>query len=177
MPVDKFGRSITTHSTGGGSSPHLLSSYRHGFILTGDGNIDVENLKMCNVKDPTDKFDCANKQYVDNADINLMGKINTIEALNYANKQYVDTSHANLLKKITAMRKIIQDNRKFVYEFKDLNVANMQYVNDAISKVKDDFSTVLNKYSEQSGIQLTDFDAKIKRLKENLRNEFTNTIK
>lgn len=77
MSLDKFGRTIVLSSNS--SSSHLLSPYRHGFIFTIDGNIDVENLKLCNIKDPTEVYDCANKRYVDTVNENLFKKVDTIK--------------------------------------------------------------------------------------------------
>lgn len=64
MPLDKFGRSS--------SSTTLLSSrLRYGGHIGGkikhttDGDIDAENLKICNVKEPTADGDASNKHYVD----------------------------------------------------------------------------------------------------------------
>lgn len=77
MSLDKFGRTIALSSKS--SSSHLLPPYRHGFTFTIDGNIDVENLKLCNIKDPTEVYDCANKQYVDTVNENLFKKVDTIK--------------------------------------------------------------------------------------------------
>lgn len=82
MSVDKFGRSISgsSSSTSGGlNNSHLFSPYQHDFIFTSDGNIDVENLKLCNVKSPTESSDCANKQYVDTNNENLLKKITSVK--------------------------------------------------------------------------------------------------
>lgn len=64
MSIDKFGRSTSARSGVDVSSSHLLSS-RRGFVFTEDGNIDIEELKLCNVQSPTEYGDAVNKKYVD----------------------------------------------------------------------------------------------------------------
>lgn len=55
MSLNKFGgRSI-------GARRSLIPQ----FEVTSDGNISVENIKICNLKEPTDATDASNKLYVD----------------------------------------------------------------------------------------------------------------
>lgn len=62
MTLDKFGR----HSDN--SSNSLNSSNIHIPVLpyTKNGDIDAKNLKISNLKLPTNQNDAANKEYVDN---------------------------------------------------------------------------------------------------------------
>ncbi|XP_057665972.1 uncharacterized protein LOC130899836 [Diorhabda carinulata] len=57
MPVDKFGH---RHQTSYARLPVKIT-----FPHTQDGNIDIENMKICNVKEPTTNSDAATKKYVD----------------------------------------------------------------------------------------------------------------
>uniref|UniRef100_A0A6P7H9C5 Uncharacterized protein LOC114349010 n=1 Tax=Diabrotica virgifera virgifera TaxID=50390 RepID=A0A6P7H9C5_DIAVI len=68
MTVDKFGH----HSRGGGGSAQKVT--RVTFPHTSDGNINAENVKICNVKDPSENGDAATKKYVD-AQINELRNI------------------------------------------------------------------------------------------------------
>lgn len=60
MGLDKFGRAELTsrHSK-------MSAAVRMPFSFTSSGNIDTEGLKICNVKNPTEKTDVSNKGYVD----------------------------------------------------------------------------------------------------------------
>lgn len=75
MPIDKFGRSFKSSS----ARSSLLSKFHTARSLkyTIDGDIDVENLKICNVKTPTLDDEVTNKKYVDNLITYSTGLIET----------------------------------------------------------------------------------------------------
>src|SRR5262245_6296122 len=78
-----------------------------GFKLTNDGNFDLEDRKLVNVKDPTENTDATNLSYVKNncfikdEDMNLNGKsiYGLTGDIKYAgqaaNKKYVDENTVN----------------------------------------------------------------------------------
>lgn len=61
MSLDKFGRA--SHSSDNNSITRRLISPPITFTL--DGNIDCENRRLCNVKDPRSDLDSVNKKYID----------------------------------------------------------------------------------------------------------------
>jgi predicted RecB family endonuclease len=60
MSINKFGK-----SKGGHHRKEIVQLHTNFFSLTQDGDYDVDNHKLINVKTPTDKSDCVNKIYVD----------------------------------------------------------------------------------------------------------------
>lgn len=141
MSLDKFGRAAAaSHSSS--TASHSLSPYRHGFIFTGDGNIDVENLKLCNVKGPTEEFDCANKQYVDNLKTNLLKKLNVIPDI--VNQQIDLNMKAYKIKydsDVTTLRDIISTNKsKCESEIKSLRTNLENKIDQYVINLKNDIS-------------------------------------
>lgn len=63
MTIDKFWRSSSRKRKRillrGGVGDH------NSFMHTPEGNIDFENLKLCNLNKPSAPLDVTNKQYVD----------------------------------------------------------------------------------------------------------------
>lgn len=116
MSVDKFGRSNIDRGIPSSSSSHLFSPYRHGFIFTEDGNIDVENLKLSNVKSPTNDNDVCNKRYVDGSLTSLnkelhtiieMSSKNTIRELEHGDIKNIYLKIADVDNKITSFKEDI----------------------------------------------------------------------
>lgn len=69
MSLDKFGRSAVPHATS-----HQLLIQRE-FTYTKDGNVNIGNLKLCNVQSPTEGGDASTKDYVDLPIENLYNKV------------------------------------------------------------------------------------------------------
>ena len=71
-------------------NPHSTNSYINirtprgppgpGFKLTQDGNYDIDNKQLKNIKDGTDNNDAVNKNqmehYIENGDLDIQGSIN-----------------------------------------------------------------------------------------------------
>jgi hypothetical protein len=58
MSLDKFGRSSHRHRDfNERHTPHAI-----GFSFTPDGNIDLRNLRICNVSSPLEDNDVVNKK-------------------------------------------------------------------------------------------------------------------
>lgn len=121
MSLDKFGRSI--HKEAQGAS-HLLSPYRHGFTFTSDGNIDVENLKLCNVHNPHDKKDAVNKAYVD-------------DHISVLKKEF----HTVIQMPADIERKLVADKKKISESFNDLKSLILKKIN----KLESDQATITNR--------------------------------
>ena len=60
MVVDKFGR-----TTEPAEKRCKTSNLTFGYVLTSDGDIDLENKRICKLKLPIEPTDAASKQYVD----------------------------------------------------------------------------------------------------------------
>jgi hypothetical protein len=112
MSLDKFGR-----RSGGKQIVSIASkssSSSSSFSYTVDGNIDIGNMKICNLKPPTSSSDATNKKYVDNLIMEL-------------NKKYqaVDNKIAELN---TSVSRITPTAGK--------HLTNKKYVDDAIATTK-----------------------------------------
>ncbi|KAG5874171.1 hypothetical protein JTB14_000608 [Gonioctena quinquepunctata] len=65
MTIDKFGRSSK-------KKPKIHPIVTPALVHTPDGDIDLDNVKLCNVKQPTVVSDAANKEYVDEVKTNFV---------------------------------------------------------------------------------------------------------
>lgn len=59
MSLDKFGRHSRKHN-------QTVTSFKPVLPHTPEGDIDVENLRICNLKPPKDGNDATTKEYVNN---------------------------------------------------------------------------------------------------------------
>ncbi|CAH1107072.1 unnamed protein product [Psylliodes chrysocephalus] len=83
MSLDKFGRASEVRK-----SRNLVASASIGLAHTPDGDTDIENLKVCNVKTPTLNTDAVNKGYVDQHLRNVSNEvINNKQILSQHEKQ------------------------------------------------------------------------------------------
>lgn len=89
MSLDKFGRSSAPRTSEVSNSP--LLQVQRGFTFTEDGNIDIGNLRLCNVQLPTAEGDATTKAYVDLTAENLSSKVHTSnEAIGVLGKEIND---------------------------------------------------------------------------------------
>lgn len=183
MSVDKFGRSIISGSPTSSDSSHLLSPYRHGFIFTSDGNIDVENLKLCNVKSPTESSDCVNKQYVDTNNENLLKKIDTVKNTipiivakhsDLERKAFVDNVR-DLESRINTAMNVIPDmiNQKI---YLDTQTYKRKY-DDEIKKLQQKVDDVTKSINQQIDLDTksykTKYDEELKKIRKAIVSDAT----
>lgn len=71
MSLNKFGHRSGIYNP---TVPKLT----YEFVHTTDGNINIENVKICNLKEPTIDTDASNKGYVDMQDQKLSEHISTL---------------------------------------------------------------------------------------------------
>lgn len=74
MSIDKFGRSLQSQKNRSGRvHPYMDFLKVRGLLMTKteDGNYNVENLKLCNVAEPTLSQDASTKHYTDRCFDNL----------------------------------------------------------------------------------------------------------
>lgn len=137
MSVDKFGRVATAAM----HTPHELLLPKVALAHTSDGNIDIENLKICNVKAPTSNTDVANKAYVDqqvkdfNTNIEQHG--NDIQALamhmNDVKAELHKTKFPSFENRLQKMEEFIARNPPTAGK----HMATKKYVDDVIVISKD----------------------------------------
>lgn len=95
MSLDKFGR----HSRKQAATSYSKSVLPH----TPEGDIDAENLRICNLKPPIDKNDATTKEYIDN--LLLIIKNTKVEM----SKEYINNLIAIYIDKNIIIRDIKND--------------------------------------------------------------------
>lgn len=88
MSVDKFGR----HSSKAFKTKLLRGIPGQGFTLTQSGDFNIENKRLCNVKNPTETQDASTKAYVDNTITKVLAR----NLKDVATKQYVQSELVSL---------------------------------------------------------------------------------
>lgn len=71
MGIDKFGRAISSE----GAQPSHSSPLTFGYVLTSDGNIDVQKKRICNLAKPLNPEDAVTKEFVDETFNALKGEL------------------------------------------------------------------------------------------------------
>lgn len=151
MPLNKFGQSID-NSNYNSILQKVQFSSGVGLKHTQTGDIDVENLKISNVKEPTLDTDATNKKYVDTS----------IKELYATNKKYVDTSIKELsttvLETITKISEKLTKSINNCYKIIEQNTKNIEHLENQVKtltiKVAEDIksldTTISNKIDETS---------------------------
>lgn len=123
--IDKFGRMQKT-----GRQQQQQQQRQQQLSYTKDGDFDLQNRKLCNLKNPDDDQDCANKYYVDHV---------LRKSLDELYRQYeikIDESHNAMMKKLFDLKK--ETNELFQQQ---RTVLDHKY-NDAVQKCAHNLSTV-----------------------------------
>lgn len=112
MPLDKFGRSARSSA-----SSSLLTKFQFAsaFKYTTTGDLDVENLKICNVNEPTLDNDVANKKYVDSKNSIIIKHFDEVDSRITLRFKENETR----VEKLQAVS--IANNRKFEDKLKTVN--------------------------------------------------------
>lgn len=61
MSIDKFGRAVSSD----GHQPSHSKPLSFGYVLTSDGNIDMQKKRICNLAKPLNPEDAVTKEFVD----------------------------------------------------------------------------------------------------------------
>lgn len=158
MSVDKFGRTNIDRGASSNSS-HLLSPYRHGFIFTEDGNIDVENLKLSNVKSPTNDKDVSTKRYVDDSLTSLNKELHT-----FIEKYSKDTIQELEHKYINNIYLKISDVDGKVKTFSESLEIIKKLIYNEVENLRNEFLNQITILSNDRTIIITDLSNKISNL-------------
>lgn len=126
MSVDKFGRAADQPNR---FRSLITASSGRGLTFMGDGNINIENLKLCNVKRPTNKKDAANKDYVDSI----------LEAFKVSTSTAISNNEQSILAKFMETRDMLQAN----------NNSFMQGIIIRLKNTTDDFDVRLTETTQQ----------------------------
>jgi hypothetical protein len=144
ISIDKFGRRSNKRF-----STEIRSPPAHGFMLTRDGNYDMENKRLSNLNNPFDSNDAATKKYVDE---NLKESIPSEKPL-LEIKSELENQDARILN--------IEER-----QFRDLSTFN----NDFLSNITQVLNTFENKiYSQQKEFK--------KLLKDSLMEDLNNKVR
>lgn len=147
--MNKFGRSLPTTSRQKGvrvlQAPNLIA-------LTKDGDYNVRDHRLCNVKSPTEDSDAVNRKFVDNLTSSLLAKI--------------DKSSSDCVQLIESLINEIRKNMENqISNFVD---GNKKYVDSKNNQLRDEIKTLVdaNKaYIDSTDKQLRDM---IKTLNEDI---------
>lgn len=75
MPVDKFGRSRSIKNKSNPQSTPIT----YGYVLTSNGDIDIQNKRICNVQlKPIENHEVTSKYYVDSLHAETIKKIDDL---------------------------------------------------------------------------------------------------
>lgn len=123
MPVDKFGHR-RRHAN------ERVKPYMPKVAHTPDGNIDAENVRICNVKAPTTNSDAVNKLYVDEQMQVYHNELGALQKTINSTLQTQLVSHQN---KINDINTFILRNPPVAGR----DMATKKYVDDVIVVTKD----------------------------------------
>lgn len=152
MVIDKFGRTAPA----GNHTKTLWKHFTFGYVLTVNGDIDVQSKRICNLNlDPTENADATSKQYVDTK---LLASQQEFRKTAYnSNKRFHElTNKINELEKniIESANKLVKDdiqNRvKKLEEANLLERLNRVERNQKIRKSKQDNKLEKNDSQTQS---------------------------
>jgi ribosomal protein S15P/S13E len=150
MSVNKFGRSSQSNNVRDLRSQFAyFSAVAGGSVIlhrTTDGNIDINNVKLCNIKDPTLNTDAAHKKYVDNK-IKDAQKYSA-EALKVLNSK-MDFNSESINKQIKDVIERVRSEANTNLEKQTLNIRESFEVHTRknmqdISKQMDDINASIN---------------------------------
>lgn len=195
MSVSKFGRSSKYRP-----QPQRGLQRHHGVTLTytEEGNINFNNLRLCNVKDPVNESDACNKNYV-NETVRARTEMfdlqyeQTLERFDDMISDIRDDLsvvlnefHAGIGKRMDSLQKIIHESEnnqmKYVNATVDkivrqvnekLDSGNKQVQNeidDSLSEIKSDFSVAFNNF--YAGIE-----KRMKNLENSMKDSETKLMK
>lgn len=120
MGLDKFGRGSLAdlNKNRYKSTVHI----NHGFTLTSDGHIDVQNKRICNLSNPKNSNDAVTKSFVDKKLHNLGDDIKKLISISKVETDAVLNSHYSEINKMqTDLKNVIMHlGSKFQVAFKNL---------------------------------------------------------
>lgn len=146
MGLDKFGRASHSKSS---VSRNLFPVKTIAF--TEHGNIDCENLKICNLADPSVSTDAANRGYVDkrmigftpDGSIDCDGKrisnlANPIDGKNAVNKKHMDGEIRRVVKQNLDNYKVEEDKKleSIKKTLVDLKNGLQHFINETDDKIE-----------------------------------------
>lgn len=168
MSLDKFGRSAASSSSAStGGTSHLLSPYRHGFTFTSDGNIDVENLKLSNVKSPTNDNDVCNKRYVDDNLLSLNKELNTIiemslrSAIRELQSKDIRRIYLEISESKKKGKKLGDDVDDKINKFNESLETIKELISQEIDKLREEFLSKIKILSDDRTVIVADMSNKI----------------
>lgn len=133
MTVDKFG-----HSSISGKKKQPKNPLVHQYVLkfNDDGDIDFENIKILNVKTPTNAHDVANKEYVDN-------QLKTLDSLRQSYQKHVDNQMDEINSNIRKVEDVLEIvvNTVIAKKFEVINI-QITEITKQISDIEAKFSNV-----------------------------------
>lgn len=145
MSIDKFGR--TTHEANKKFRLDLLHQ-KQQIAYTADGDFDLQDRRLCNVKDPKNPQDCATKQYSDITLEEKIGKRNkelaeSIEKTSIipleAKITKLETTNKEESKKLVSLDKKLDEVHSFISRQEpttENHMATKKYVDDALLIIK-----------------------------------------
>ena len=148
--MNKFGRSLPTSSRQKGvrvlQAPNLIAVIK-------DGEYNIRDHRLCNVKSPTEDSDAVNRKFVDSAMWSLSAKIdNSVKDC----VKLIETNFNNLQQKCNES---IAVNQKYI-DFKDEQQrALLKSVNDDILKLSNSFATAEKLHKQANSIVENRFSA------------------
>lgn len=142
MPLNKFGQSRNASK-----QSSFLSKFQSTNLLkfTPDGNIDVEHLKICNVKQPSHDTDAVNKKYVD---LEVKTLSDNVTKINNEIKKSISDSNLLINRLNLSLHKVEQGLNLYITKF-DKQLAHFTA---AVEEVNNKVMVATDKISQQKEI-------------------------
>lgn len=177
MSLDKFGRS--SHLEHYHNNKEQFATSITGLSFTPNGNIDVGNLKICNVRSPTDENDAVNKSYLmqllKNFDVELI-KVHQEIVRTFENKLIQLSNTINDFEKKNQQNLnngIAETTRVFDNRLHLLGNSFKTEINDLENKFEQNFKTVEDKIRRSQHKLGNDLSQNITALREEVKSVMT----